>query len=91
MTVQEHQLELPGIGQQKITLTQWKKQNQIFTHHSPHLVEHSNWTWTCWNELENPEEFLSRYGDKAMSFASNEKDAVLCQCAKIGIDKPFWW
>ena len=87
----DKQLPIPGIGQQKMTLCQWKKDNQIFTHHAPHMVESGSMSWTCWGGLESPSEFASLHGEQQMAFASSEEDAIQIYCSKHNISLPFWW
>lgn len=65
------QLELE-IGQQKTTLSDWKKDNNIFTIDTP-------CHWICWNEIEDYEEFLSKYGD-AGRYGDTEKEAIIKFC-----------
>jgi len=81
------QLGIEGIGQQKATLSDWKKQNGIFTHKSD-ICEKQ---WTAWNEIESPCDFLSEYGGEAFGFGATEKAAILDFCEKENIKPPFWW
>lgn len=90
MSATSQQLEIEGIGQQKATLSQWKIDNSVFTHHSPHL-EGNGFTWSCWGESSDPEQFLSKYGDNSFGFGNSEKSAILSFCNKHNIEIPFWW
>tara|TARA_Y100001936_G_scaffold248197_1_gene295543 strand:+ start:452 stop:715 length:264 start_codon:yes stop_codon:yes gene_type:complete len=84
------QLEIDGIGQQKMTLSKWKATNDIHTHNSPHMDEPRLY-WTCWGEIKDPAEFLGKYGDHAFGFGGSEKTAILDFCKKHDIEPPFWW
>lgn len=82
------QLGLVGIGQKKCTLGMWKKENEIFTHHAAHMDSPK---WTCWDELEDPEDFLSNFGPDYMGYGDSEKEAILDFCEKCKVEIPFWW
>lgn len=84
------QLEIDGIGQQKAKLSDWKKANNVFTHHSAH-VERIDMQWTCWDETDDVFIFIEKYGDSAMGFGSSEKAAISDFCQKHNIECPFWW
>ncbi|WP_417550160.1 hypothetical protein [Methylophaga sp.] len=84
------QLEIDGIGQQKAKLSDWKKANDIFTHHSPHM-DKADLQWTCWSEDNDPGDFLGKHGDDAFGFGSSEKAAIADFCHKHNIERPFWW
>ena len=90
---EEKQLEINGIGQQKVTLKDWKKQNKIYTHLSNFAddLEGQDLKWSCWNEIECPAEFGSKHSFDAMSLASTEKEAIIKHCARNEITPPFWW
>lgn len=81
------QLEIEGIGQQKATLSDWKRDNKIYTWHSPGC-DHE---WSCWDEIESPHDFGHTYSFDAMGFGNTEKEAILDYCQKEGIAPPFWW
>lgn len=83
-----NQLEIAGIGQQKITLAMWKNENQIFTHNAGSEEE---FPWTCWDEIESALEFGETYSFEAMGFGKTEKEAILNFCEEEKIDPPFWW
>ena len=85
----ESQLELEGIGQQKFTLSMWKKQNGIFTHKSP-LYDQSH-PWTCWDEMESPVDFLDKYGMDSFGYGNTEKEAIEDFCDDNDIELPFFW
>lgn len=80
------QIEINGIGQQKYTLSDWKRDNKIFTHQSWAYDE-----WLCWNEYENPEEFIAHYSEEPICAAKSEKAAIQAFCEKQNIKQPFWW
>ena len=85
-----NQLEIGGIGYQKVSLSDWKKENDIRTHHAPHMKGECP-TWSCWDEFESPEDFLSKHGDIWMGFGDSEKEAIMDFCLKCKIELPFWW
>lgn len=88
--VKSMQLEIEGIGQQKVTLSMWKKENNIFTHNSPHMPDKKT-NWSCWDEYECPGDFISSYSDSAMGYGETEKEAILKFCYDNEINPPFWW
>ena len=85
-----NQIGLPGIGQKKMTLSMWKKENNIYT---LHLIDHEEvWnSWACWDEIENPLDFMEKYNNMAPGYGKTEKDAILDFCNKEEIKPPFWW
>ena len=83
------QLEIDGIGQQRATLSEWKSQNNIFTYHAKFADDHTK--WTCWDKIEDPSEFLGKYGDHCFGFGLTEKAAILNFCQKHRVKPPFWW
>ena len=84
------QLGIEGIGQQKYTLSMWKAEHNIFTHHSPHMPDKET-NWSCWDEYECPSDFISNYSDSAMGYGETEKDCILNFCQDNEIKPPFWW
>ena len=84
------QLEIDGIGQQKYTLAMWKVDHKIFTFHAPHMQGRCP-TWSCWDEIKCPIEFIGKYGDHNQGFGNTEKEAILDFCEKQNIKPPFWW
>jgi len=88
----EAQLGIPGIGQKKVTLSMWKKENEIFTHHAKHLdgQEGEN-PWTCWEGCESPFDVVEGYGITAFGFGLTEKEAILDYCKANEKKPPFWW
>lgn len=50
-----------------------KKQQDLYTHKADDDVE---LPWSCWDEFEDPAEYLGNYGDHAMGFGNTEKQAV---------------
>ena len=85
-----NQLELVGIGQQKMTLEQWKKDNNIFTHRH-YVPTEDEKLWSCWDELESPHDFIDKYGQQAIAMSMTEKQAILDFCFDNEIEIPFWW
>jgi hypothetical protein len=83
------QLEIEGIGQQKASLSDWKVENNIYTHHAPHME--GNKRWTCWAEIECPAEFLGQHGDHNMGFGETQKAAIQDFCKLHNVAPPFWW
>ena len=86
----EKQLELEGIGQQLASLSQWKKDNGIYTHHH-YCPDEDEMEWSCWDEFESPLEFIERYPMDAMGYGKSQKSAIIDFCQKEQIDLPFWW
>lgn len=84
------QLEIDGIGQQKASLADWKKQNKIFTHDAPHMGNDGP-RWSCWAEIAAPSDFLEIYGQDAFGYGGSEKTAITDFCQKHEIELPFWW
>lgn len=90
MRMSERQLDIPGIGQQKAKLSDWKKENKVFTHHAPHMADCN--PWCAWNEILSPDDYLNRYGGEAFGYGKSEKSAILDLCDKDDdIKLPFWW
>ena len=83
------QLEIEGVGQQKMTLNDWMNAHTIFTHHAPHM--NGDKRWTCWDEFRDPGEFLGCHGDHCFGFGSSQKEAVMDFCKNHEIEPPFWW
>lgn len=85
-----NQLELDGIGQQLAKLSDWKKENNIFTHNSMvNDPEYKN--WSCWDEIEGALDFMDKYGYDAIALAHTEKEAIIKFCTDNDIKLPFWW
>ncbi|WP_257282155.1 hypothetical protein [Endozoicomonas sp. ISHI1] len=84
------QTELPGIGQQKVTLADWKNENEIFTHKARGLTP-EELPWSAWSEIEDPSDYISTHDPESMGYGSSEKEAILNLCAKEGRKPPFWW
>jgi len=84
------QLAIDGIGQQKVTLDDWKKESGIYTHNAE-FTENEGMKWSAWNEYESPIEFLSNYHCEDMGFGKTQKEAILEFCRKEQIKPPFWW
>ena len=82
------QLGIIGIGQKKYTLAMWKEENKIFTHHAPHMPEPC---WSCWDQIEDPGDFISNHGDHNMGFGETERQSIMDFCRKQEIKPPFWW
>lgn len=80
------QIEINGIGQQKYTLSDWKRDNKIFTHHSYAFDE-----WLCWDEYENHEDFIAHYSEEPICSGKSEKAAIQAFCEQENIKQPFWW
>ncbi len=85
-----NQIGLPGIGQQKITLSMWKSENKIFTHCEAEQNADCD-RYTCWDEIKDPVEFGHEHGFDCMGFGNTEKEAILDYCKKEQIKPPFWW
>ena len=85
------QLEINGIGQQKATLTDWKKENNIYTHKLNDETLDHDVQWSCWDEFKCVEEFASDYGYDAIALGKTEKQAILKFCHDNEIKPPFWW
>jgi len=83
------QIEIPGIGQQKATLADWKVEHEVFTHKSE-IPQNSN-PWNAWMEFESAFEYMHKNNPDDMGFGKSEKDAILNLCDKHGITPPFWW
>jgi len=83
--MKNQQLEINGIGQQCMTLDQWKKDNNIFTHKT------NDDRWSCWDEYESVEEFSSKYSYAFVALGKSEKEAILNFCNANDIAPPFWW
>jgi len=81
------QLEIEGIGQQKATLSDWKKENKIYTYESNGIEK----PWSAWGEVEAPWDFGHEYGFDKMGLGNTEKEAIWSFCDKWGIQPPFWW
>ncbi len=82
------QLGIPGIGQQKAKLSDWKKENKIYTHHAPHMEESP---WIAWDEFESPHDYDSHYDPDSMGFGKSEKEAITDFCTEHDKALPFWW
>lgn len=86
----EQQLSIDGIGQQKATIANWKKENRVYTHFSA-MTSSGGLPWSSWTENPDPIDELSRYGDSAFGFGNSEKEAIIDVCKKQKIKLPFWY
>lgn len=87
----EHQLEIPGIGQQKARLVDWKRENNIHTHHCPDIERAP---WVCWQGEEGEAEaveYLEDEGEDGFGTGMTESAAIVDYCNKVGLKRPFWW
>lgn len=84
------QIEIPGIGRQKMTLSMWKSENKIYTHHEAEQNKDCD-RYTCWDEIEDPVEFGHTHGFDCMGFGDTEKKAIIDYCTKHELNLPFWW
>lgn len=86
----EPQLELEGIGQQKATLADWKAGNNIYTFYSENMAG-EECPWSCWDEIESPIDFMEQYGCDSIGVGETEKEAIIEFCMDNEIKLPFWW
>lgn len=85
------QLEIEGIGQQKATLADWKRENDVYTHYSEYMECEDGPAWSCWDQIESPIEFGEKYSFDAIGVGSTEKEAIIKFCSENEIKLPFWW
>ncbi len=84
------QLEIAGIGQQIATVSDWKKENDVYTHKSWGLPAGDN-PWNAWCGNPDAGDHLNNKGEDAFGFGETEKEAILNLCSKEEIKPPFWW
>lgn len=84
------QLEIEGIGQQKATLADWKKDNEIYSHKAWAVLA-GDCPWSAWANNPDPIDHLGNHGDHWFGHGETEKEAILKLCEIEEIKIPFWW
>lgn len=87
------QLEIDGIGQQKMTLESWKVATNIKTLKSDGFTV-EEFPWCCWSEnhlyINSVHDFMENYDD-GFGYGQTEKEAITHYCEKFCVKTPFWW